>query len=112
MCIRDSSLFVYATVMSRPARERVVLDAGLKAVATDQGMPRMAEFDSAVVLKTSDEHAVVDLSGSNADAALGDKVRLIPGHCDPTANLYDWYVCVRGDRVEALWPIVARGCVW
>ena len=108
----EHSLFVHATVMSHPARERVVLDAGLKAVATDQGLPRMADFDSAVVLKVSDEHAAVDLTGSNARAALGDKVRLIPGHCDPTANLYDWYVCVRGDRVEALWPIVARGCVW
>jgi len=108
----EHSLFVHATVMSHPARERVVLDAGLKAVATDQGLPRMVDFDSAVVLKASDEHAVVDLTGSNAGAALGDRVRLIPGHCDPTANLYDWYVCARGDRVEALWPIVARGCVW
>ena len=108
----EHSLFVYATVMSRPDRERAVLDAGLKSVATDRGLPRVAEHDSAVVLKAADEHVVVDLSGSNAGAALGDRMRLIPGHCDPTANLYDWYVCVRGDRVEALWPIVARGCVW
>ena len=108
----EHSLFVYATVMSRPARERAVLDAGLKAFATDCGMPRMVELESASVLKASDEHGVVDLTGSNASVAVGDKVRLIPGHCDPTVNLYDWYVCVRGDRVEALWPIVARGCVW
>ena len=40
---------------------------------------------------------------------LGEKVRLIPGHCDPTVNLHDWYVGVRHDRVEALWPISARG---
>jgi 3-hydroxy-D-aspartate aldolase len=38
-------------------------------------------------------------------------VWLIPGHCDPTINLYDWYVAVRGGRVEALWPITARGAV-
>ena len=43
---------------------------------------------------------------------LGDKIRLIPGHCDPTVNLYDWYVCVRGNRVEQLWPITARGAVY
>ena len=108
----EHSLFVYATVMSRPVRERAVLDAGLKAFATDCGMPRLADIESAAVLKASDEHAVVDMSASNASVAVGDKIRLIPGHCDPTVNLYDWYVCVRGDQVESLWPIVARGCVW
>ena len=108
----EHSLFVYSTVMSRPVRDRAVLDAGLKAFATDCGMPRLADIESAAVLKASDEHAVVDPTASNASLAVGDKVRLIPGHCDPTVNLYDWYVCVRDDRVEALWPIVARGCVW
>ena len=108
----EHSLFVYSTVMSHPTRERAVLDAGLKAFATDCGMPRIADIESATALKASDEHAVVDLTASNANVAVGDKVRLIPGHCDPTVNLYDWYVCVRGERVEALWPIVARGCVW
>ena len=44
--------------------------------------------------------------------ALGDKLRLIPGHCDPTVNLYDWYVCIRNNRVEQLWPITARGAVY
>jgi len=42
---------------------------------------------------------------------LGDKVRLISGHCDPTVNLYDWYVCVRG-RVGQVWPIAARCAVY
>lgn len=42
---------------------------------------------------------------------VGDKLKLIPGHCDPTVNLYDWYVCIRDGRVEALWPITARGAV-
>jgi 3-hydroxy-D-aspartate aldolase len=44
--------------------------------------------------------------------ALGDKIRLVPGHCDPAVKLYDWYVCVRGNRVERLWPISARGAVY
>jgi 3-hydroxy-D-aspartate aldolase len=43
---------------------------------------------------------------------LGDKIRLIPGHCDSTVNLYDWYVCVRGNRVEQLSPITARGAAY
>ena len=41
--------------------------------------------------------------------ALGEKLLLVPGHCDPTVNLYDWYVCVRGGVVEELWAITARG---
>jgi D-serine deaminase-like pyridoxal phosphate-dependent protein len=39
-------------------------------------------------------------------------VRLVPGHCDPTVNLYDWLVCCRGDHVEAIWPISARGAFY
>ena len=47
--------------------------------------------------------------GRAAAASLGEKLQLVPGHCDPTINLYDWYVCVRRGVVEALWPITARG---
>ena len=43
---------------------------------------------------------------------LGDKIRRIPGHCAPTINLYDWYVCVRGNRVEQIWLIPTRGAVY
>ena len=49
---------------------------------------------------------------AGAPPALGDKLLLVPGHCDPTANLYDWYVCVRDGRVEALWPVSARGALY
>ncbi len=40
---------------------------------------------------------------------LNDRLKLIPGHCDPTVNVYDWYVGVRNGRVEAVWPVTARG---
>jgi len=43
---------------------------------------------------------------------VGDKLKLIPGHCEPTVNLYDEYICIRNGRVEAIWPITARGAVW
>jgi D-serine deaminase-like pyridoxal phosphate-dependent protein len=48
-----------------------------------------------------------------SDAALGygEKLLLVPGHCDPTVNLYDWYVGLRGKRVERVWPVAARGAV-
>ncbi|MBT6140315.1 MAG: DSD1 family PLP-dependent enzyme, partial [Rhodospirillaceae bacterium] len=40
---------------------------------------------------------------------LGSKIKLIPGHCDPTVNLFDWYVGIRAGKVEALWSVAARG---
>ncbi len=108
----EHSLFVYATVMSLPEPTRAVVDAGLKSMAFDSGMPEVAGSETIRYAGPSDEHGNLDLSQTNTRLALGDRLRLIPGHCDPTVNLYDWYVCVRAGRVEALWPIVARGAVW
>jgi D-serine deaminase-like pyridoxal phosphate-dependent protein len=107
----EHSLFVWATVMSRAAPERAVVDAGLKASSVDSGMPRVAELEGVEYVKASDEHGVLKLNGS-VRLSVGDKLKLIPGHCDPTVNLYDQYVCVRNGRVESLWPITARGAVW
>lgn len=107
----EHSLFVWTTVMSRTRPDVAIVDAGLKASSVDSGMPRVADFPQAEFLKASDEHGVIQMNGSPG-FVLGDKIRLIPGHCDPTVNLYDHYVCVRGGRVEALWPITARGAVW
>jgi len=105
------SLFVYATVMSRPAKDRAVLDAGLKALSVDSGMPSVAGMQDVEYLRASDEHGKLTLHEPGRALPLGSKVRLIPGHCDPTVNMYDWYVCCRNDRVEALWPITARGAM-
>jgi len=62
--------------------------------------------------RASGEHGRLAVSAATNRLGLGDKIRLIPGHCDPTVNLYDWYVCVRGNRVEQVWPITARGAVY
>ena len=60
----------------------------------------------------SDEHGTLAL-GRNAPAvSLGQKIKLIPGHCDPTVNLHDWYVGVRENVVEAMWPVAARGATF
>jgi 3-hydroxy-D-aspartate aldolase len=107
----EHSLFVWTTVMSRTGTERAIVDAGLKASSVDSGMPRLADGGPAEYVKASDEHGVIQLNGA-AGFNLGDKLELIPGHCDPTVNLYDHYVCVRKGRVEAIWPIAARGAVW
>jgi 3-hydroxy-D-aspartate aldolase len=102
----EQSLFVLATVMSNALNNTAVVDAGMKALSIDSGMPLVEGVPSARYLHASDEHGTLELPGS---LSLGDKVRLVPGHCDPTVNLHDWYVGVRGERVEAVWPVAARG---
>jgi len=105
----EHSLFVYATVMSHPTKDRAVLDAGLKALSVDSGMPVVAGMPDVEYLRASDEHGKLALHDPQRALPVGTKIRLIPGHCDPTVNLYDWFVGYRNNRVEALWPIAARG---
>jgi D-serine deaminase-like pyridoxal phosphate-dependent protein len=102
------SLFVLASVMSVPVRERAICDAGLKAFSFDCGVPRVHARDGLEYVKASDEHGVLAVAAEAKVPEPGERLWLIPGHCDPTVNLYDWIVGVRGSRVESLWP-VARG---
>ena len=107
----EHALFVLATVMSRSKPERAIVDAGLKASSVDSGMPAVWRRPGLTYALASDEHGFIDIAPGAAAPALGDKLLLVPGHCDPTINLYDWYVCVRAGVVEALWPITARGAL-
>jgi len=113
----EHALFVYATVMSMTQADRAVIDAGLKTFTFESGPPEPVGFAGAVYERPSDEHGNLNLAQSNVRPGLGDKVRLIPGHCDPTVNLHDWYVGIRGmdgpsPVVESLWPVAARGAVF
>jgi len=107
----EQSLYVWTTVMSHVSAERAVVDAGLKALSVDSGMPLVADLPGVEFLKASDEHGVLKLP-RGTKLTVGDKIRLVPGHCDPTVNLYDWIVGLRGDRVESVWPITARGAFY
>jgi D-serine deaminase-like pyridoxal phosphate-dependent protein len=106
------SLFVLATVMSAPAPDRAIIDAGLKASSVDAGMPQVHERPGVEYVKASDEHGVLRIAAGAKAPRLGEKLLLVPGHCDPTVNLYDEFVCVRKGTVEALWTVTARGAVW
>ncbi|KAB2910956.1 MAG: DSD1 family PLP-dependent enzyme [Hyphomicrobiaceae bacterium] len=113
----EHALFVLATVMSTPVPERCILDAGLKAFAVDSGMPTPWKLPGAVYQRPSDEHGVLDVSACTEPPRRGAKVLLVPGHCDPTVNLHDWYAGVRGlgtakAQVECLWPVAARGALF
>jgi 3-hydroxy-D-aspartate aldolase len=105
----EHALFVLTTVMSRPSPRLAVVDAGLKASSVDSGMPGLWQRPGLAYTHASDEHGWVE---ADEVPPLGEKLLLVPGHCDPTINLYDWYVCVRAGVVEQLWPITARGAVY
>jgi D-serine deaminase-like pyridoxal phosphate-dependent protein len=108
----EQSLFLWATAMSVPSPERVVLDVGLKAHSFDSGNPVVVGWPGVEYARPSDEHGVLTVAPGARAPRLGDKLRLVPGHCDPTVNLHDWLVCYRGDRIEAVWPVTARGAFY
>ena len=103
----ENALFILTSVMSHAKADKAIVDAGLKAQSVDSGLPVVFGRDDVKYVKCSDEHGVV----ADPDGVLkvNDKLRLVPGHCDPTCNVHDWYVGVRGGKVETLWPVSARG---
>ncbi len=107
----EHSLFIATTVMSVAASDRVIVDAGLKSIAVDSGLPLIWHATDDALLRyvaANDEHGIVE-SGNSALPELGAQLLLVPGHCDPTLNLHDTIVGVRGQTVECLWPVAARG---
>ncbi len=106
----EHALFVRTAVLSHTLAIRAVVDAGLKASAVDSGMPTIWQRPDLKYIKAADDHGVLEVL-AGAALALGDVLMLVPGHCDPTVNLYDELVCIRGDHVEALWPVAARGAL-
>lgn len=106
----ENALFILTSVMSHAKPDKAICDAGLKAQSVDSGLPVVYGRTDVKYVKCSDEHGVI------ADPAgvlkVNDKLRLVPGHCDPTCNVHDWYVGVRGGKVESLWAVTARGLAY
>jgi 3-hydroxy-D-aspartate aldolase len=103
------ALFVLATVMSAARPGVAVVDAGHKAIAVDSGLPEPWERPGLRYVGASDEHGALAVGPDAAAPRVGERLRFVPGHCDPTIDRHDWYVCVRGGRVECLWPVASRG---
>jgi hypothetical protein len=72
--------------MNRPAEDRAIVDAGLKALAFDSGPPLVCDEPAATSERASDEHGRLGVSGAINRLQIGDKIRLVPGHCDPTST--------------------------
>lgn len=103
----ENALFILTSIMSHAKADKAICDAGLKAQSVDSGLPVIFGRDDVEYIKCSDEHGVI--ADPEGNLRINEKLKLVPGHCDPTCNVHDWYVGVRGGKVEALWPVTARG---
>lgn len=103
----ECALTLLATVTSRPDKRTAIIDAGMKAMTFEFGMPQLIGVPGAVISFLSEEHGHIFIE--DADPKVGQKVELIPSHCCTTINLHDRYHAVRGDRLEAIWDIAGRG---
>jgi 3-hydroxy-D-aspartate aldolase len=103
----ENALFLLTSVMSHAKADKAIVDAGLKAQSVDSGLPFVFGRDDVQYVKCSDEHGVV--ADPEGVLKVNEKLKLVPGHCDPTCNVHDWYVGVRGGKVETVWPVSARG---
>ncbi|MFA5399468.1 MAG: DSD1 family PLP-dependent enzyme [Dehalococcoidia bacterium] len=103
----ENALFILTMITSHKKPDVAICDAGLKVQSMDSGLPVVFGREDLTYLAAADEHGIIiDPKGA---LKVGDKLRLVPGHCDPTCNAHDWYVGVRNDKVEVVWPISARG---
>ncbi|MBY4893058.1 DSD1 family PLP-dependent enzyme [Rhodobacteraceae bacterium N5(2021)] len=103
----ENALFILTSVMSHAKADKAIVDAGLKAQSVDSGLPVIFGRADVEYVKCSDEHGVV--KDPQGVLKVNDKLHLVPGHCDPTCNVHDWYVGVRNGVVETVWPVSARG---
>ncbi|MCS7024315.1 MAG: DSD1 family PLP-dependent enzyme [Bryobacteraceae bacterium] len=105
----QNALFVRTTVISKPKDDTAIVDAGLKAFSTDKPFPPQLRGGNDIVYAfAGDEHGRLTLQGGK-QVQVGDRLEFIIPHCDPSVNLYDQLFAVRGEQVEAVWKISARG---
>jgi 3-hydroxy-D-aspartate aldolase len=107
----SASLFVAAGVVTANRPDRVIVNAGYKALATDSGkaVPLRGVAQGATYRFMGDEHGAVEFEASSPAPALGSTIELLTPHCDPTVNLHARYTVVKGEEVVDEWPILARG---
>jgi D-serine deaminase-like pyridoxal phosphate-dependent protein len=103
----EVSLTVLATVISRPGDDRFILDCGSKTLAGDHGTPALLDLPPADRMGLSEEHSTWRYEQGAPRVQIGDKVRVIPGHCCSTVNLHNSYTVIQGEKVVDSWPILA-----
>ena len=103
------ALTVLTTIVSRPTPERAIIDSGRKTLSMELIMPEVAGRDDIRVMGLNAEHGTLELAPSAQNLKIGDRLELIPGYGDLTTVLHDELYGYRQGRLEAIWPIAARG---
>jgi D-serine deaminase-like pyridoxal phosphate-dependent protein len=103
------SLTVLTTVVNAYFPKRLTTDAGTKALTLNKPDPIVIGEPGFRYTAGSDEFGSIQYETANRTYKVGDKLELINPHCDPVVNLYDVFYGVRNDKVEAVWPVTARG---
>ncbi len=107
----DFALSVLTTVISKSHKTLATVDGGFKAFATDKPFtPQLKNITGVNFRWAGDEHGILELINPSQEIKLNDRLEFLTPHCDPTVNLYDHLYAIRGERVEEIWPITARGC--
>ena len=103
----EQSLYVLGSIMSINS-ESIILDVGTKSISIESGFPKLFNDNNAKTIQVSDEHIVIKCDTKKYK--LGEKVLLIPSHCDPTVNLHEKFNIIN-DKLEIVdsWKILARG---
>jgi 3-hydroxy-D-aspartate aldolase len=103
------SLTILTTVVNTYFPKRMTTDAGTKALTLNKPDPIVIGEPGFRYTAGSDEFGSIQYETANKTYKVGDKLELINPHCDPVVNLYDVFYGVRNDKVEAVWPVTARG---
>jgi D-serine deaminase-like pyridoxal phosphate-dependent protein len=106
----DYALTVLATIISTRGSDHAICDAGLKTMTRDFGLPKVLNPTGWTMTGLSEEHGSLKRV-DGPPLRVGDKVEIVPNHGCTTINLHDVYHVIRDDRLEAIWPIAARGKV-
>ena len=113
LTLAQCALKVLATVVSRPTSNRGILDAGSKVLSSDMmgldGYGLILEYPDAEIYQLSEEHGHVEFPAQQRAPAVGERVTILPNHVCAVSNLFNEIVGVRGDQVEVVWPVAARG---
>lgn len=106
-----NALTVLTTVISKPTDNRAVVDAGTKSLSVDMGFAEPKDKPDWSYRPAGDEYGIIESKTGSVDLEVGDKLELIPGHIDTTVALHDEFNVLRKGKIEAVWPIAARGKV-
>jgi 3-hydroxy-D-aspartate aldolase len=104
-----TSLTVVTTILNNRFPGRLTTDAGAKALSSDTPHAGVIGEPGMDYNASSDEFGVITFNEAAKRYQIGDRLELVVPHCDPVVNLYDQIYAIRNDRVEAVWPITARG---